>query len=146
MLLLAIPFYAQAQISADSSHITPSSSLSVLNVAVLDLTGSFKDFNRDDLAAITSRFETELMKTEKVKVLERRNMDLILQEQGFQQSGACNTSECQVQVGQLLGVDRIITGSLTQVGKLYTMNLKGTSINSFAIGKSSENMLAEANF
>ena len=99
-------------------------SSAVSNIAVLDITGSFKYFTRDDLAAITSRFETELMKTEKVKVLERRNMDMILQEQGFQQSGACNTSECQVQVGQLLGVDRIITGSLTKADKLYTMNLK----------------------
>ena len=75
--------------SAAPSAVSLSSAVS--NIAVLDITGSFKDFTRDDLVAITSRFETELMKTEKVKVLERRNMDMILQEQGFQQSGACNT-------------------------------------------------------
>jgi TolB-like protein len=102
----------------------------VPNVAVLDITGSFKDFSRKDLSAIAGRFETELAKTGKVQVLERRSMGLILQEQGFQQSGACNTSECQVQVGQLLGVDRIITGTLTKVDKLYTLNLKMVDVGS----------------
>lgn len=103
---------------------------SKLNVAVLDITGSFKDFTREDLAAIAGRFETELAKTGSVQVLERRSMDLILQEQGFQQSGACNTSECQVQVGQLLGVDRIVNGTLTKVGTLYTLNLKMVDVGS----------------
>jgi len=103
-----------------------------LNVAVLEISGNFKDFSREDLFAVSARFETELQKTEKVKVLERRNMDMILQEQGFQQTGACNTSECQVQIGQLLGVDRIITGSLTRVGKLYTLNLKMVNVESGA--------------
>ena len=100
------------------------------NVAVLDISGNFKDFSREDLSAIAGRFETELSKTGQLQVLERRNMDLILQEQGFQQSGACNSSECQVQVGQLLGVDRIITGTLTKVDKLYTLNLKMVDVGS----------------
>lgn len=100
------------------------------NVAVLDITGNFKDFSREDLSAIAGRFETELSKTGKMQILERRSMDLILQEQGFQQSGACNSSECQVQMGQLLGVDRIITGTLTKVDKLYTLNLKMVDVGS----------------
>lgn len=102
----------------------------VANVAVLDISGNFKDFSREDLSAVAGRFETELAKTSRMQVLERRNMDLILQEQGFQQSGACNSSECQVQVGQLLGVDHIITGSLTKVGSLYTLNLKMVDVGS----------------
>jgi TolB-like protein len=107
--------------SGSDSAVTMSSKL---NVAVLDITGSGSDFSKEDLLAITSRFETELMRTGAVQVLERRNMDMILQEQGFQQSGACNTSECQIEVGQLLGVDRIITGSINKVDRLYTINLR----------------------
>jgi len=112
---------------------------SIASVAVLNLSGNSKDFSSADLEAITSRFETELMATGKVQVLERRNMDLILKEQGFQQTGACNSSECQVQVGQLLGVDKIITGSLNKVDKLYTINLKmvnvenGQNVMSYAL-------------
>ena len=133
----ALPLTGAGSVSSSSAIIASSSSSVIAsvpksngipNVAVLEIAGNFKDFSHEDLSAITSRFETELMKTGKVKVLERRNMDMILQEQGFQQTGACNTSECQVQVGQLLGVDRIITGSLTKVDKLYTMNLKMVNV------------------
>ena len=91
------------------------------NVAVLDITGNFKDFSREDLSAIAGRFETELSKTGKMQILERRSMDLILQEQGFQQSGACNSSECQVQMGQLLGVEYIVAGSLVRFGRKYAL-------------------------
>jgi TolB-like protein len=107
-------------------------------VAVLAFTGSFKQFSAEEFTAVTNRFETELMKTGTVQVLERRNMDAILQEQGFQQTGAC-TSECQVQVGQLLGVDRIISGDIGKVGDMITMNLKlvdvenGANVMSHAI-------------
>jgi hypothetical protein len=104
-----------------------------INVAVLDISGSFKDFSREDLSAVASRFETELAKTAQVNVLERRKMDLILQEQDFQQSTECKSSECQVKAGQLLGVDRIITGTLSKVDKLYTLNLKMIQVESGVI-------------
>jgi hypothetical protein len=102
------------------------------NVAVLDVTGSLKDFTREELMAVTSRLETEIMKTEQYQVLERRNMDMILQEQGFQQTGACNSSECQVEIGQLLGVEKLITGSITKVNDVITLNLKRISVESGA--------------
>ena len=108
----------QPPITANSSHPTRKTT-----VAVLAFTGSFKQFSADEFTAVTNRFETELMKTGAIQILERRNMDAILQEQGFQQTGAC-TSECQVQVGQLLGVDRIISGDIGKVGDMITMNLK----------------------
>lgn len=105
-------------------------------VAIMDFTGSFRQFTKDDLSAITSRFETELMKTGQFQVLERRNIDAILQEQGFQQTGACNTSECQVQVGQLLGVESFIAGEVSQVGKVISLNLKMVDVGSGANQKS----------
>ncbi|HSQ41124.1 MAG TPA: CsgG/HfaB family protein [Fibrobacteraceae bacterium] len=94
------------------------------NVAILEFTGSYKVFSREEIQSITNRFETELMKTDSFVVLERRNMDAILQEQGFQQTGACNSAECQVQVGQLLGVDRILTGEVSKVGDIISLNIK----------------------
>ena len=119
---------AFAGLSSGSSASSGVKHAQVLHVAVLAIAGSTKDFSKEELDAVTSRFETELMNTGKLIVLERRNMDMILQEQGFQQTGACNSSECQVQVGQLLGVDRIITGSITKVEKLYTVNLKMVNV------------------
>jgi TolB-like protein len=101
-------------------------------IAILDLTTTSVQVGRGDLAALSSRLETEFQKTEKFQVLERRNMSAILQEQGFQQSGACG-SDCQVQVGQILGVERIVVGEVTKVDKILTLNLKmidvGTGAN-----------------
>lgn len=51
----------------------------------------------------------------RVRLVARNQMDMILQEQGFQQSG-CTSSECEVQTGRLLGVSQIITGSLVRTG------------------------------
>ena len=48
------------------------------NIAVLEFTGSYKVFTREEIQSITNRFETELMKTDSFTVLERRNMDAIL--------------------------------------------------------------------
>lgn len=50
-----------------------------------------------------------------VRLVARHQMDVILQEQGLQQSG-CTGSECEVQTGRLLGVSQIITGSLVRTG------------------------------
>ena len=41
------------------------------------------------------------------RVIERTEMDNILREQGFQKSGACDDENCLVEVGQLLGVNRM---------------------------------------
>jgi TolB-like protein len=114
--------------SNEASNNTPDASKR--NVAVLDFEGSLKDFTREELMAITNRFETEMMKAGVYQVLERRNMDYILQEQGFQQTGACNTSECQVEIGQLLGVELIVNGSVSKVGDVISLNLKMVDVGS----------------
>jgi hypothetical protein len=95
-------------------------------VAVLSFTGD--GIATKDLSAVTSRFETELLATDSAKVVERRNIDKILREQGFQQSGACDNSECSVQIGQLLSVDGIYTGEVSKVGKTWSLSVKRTDV------------------
>lgn len=93
------------------------------NLAVLDLSAS-QGVTASDASLIADRLETEFIKRNQFQVLERRRMDDILQEQGFQQSGACDNSNCEVQMGQLLGVDRLVSGSLGKIGSVYTLNVK----------------------
>lgn len=100
------------------------------NIAVLDFTGSYAVFSREEIQSIANRFETEMMKTDTFRVLERRNMDAILQEQDFIQSDRCNTSECRTKVGQLLGVDLIITGEVSKVGHMISLNVKMINVES----------------
>ena len=50
-------------------------------------------------------------------------MDEIIKEQGFQQSG-CTTNECMVTVGKLIGVEKIIGGSISQVGNVFSVSAR----------------------
>lgn len=71
-------------------------------------------------------------------------MEKILAEQGFQQSGACNGTECAVQVGQLLGIDRMVVGSVGRLGTAWVMNLRMVSVGTGEVlASSSRNQKGE---
>jgi len=76
-----------------------------------------------DLAGLSNRLRSELFRTGSYTVLERSKMNEILKEQGFQGSGCTNT-ECAVEVGQLIGVEKIIVGSIDKVGDVFTVNIR----------------------
>jgi hypothetical protein len=50
-------------------------------------------------------------------------MENILKEQGFQQTG-CTSEQCAIEMGQLLGVKQIITGSIGKVGSYSILNVR----------------------
>jgi hypothetical protein len=50
-------------------------------------------------------------------------MESILTEQGFQLSG-CTSAECAVEAGKLLGVNKMVTGSVGKLGELYNINIR----------------------
>lgn len=107
-LFVAIPNYVWAQNVAAE----------LPNIALIPIVGD-RSVSAEQLNFLTGKFAAELMTTKSFRVLDRSKMDFILQEQGFQQSGACNSSECQVQMGQLLGVDAIVAGNLVRFGGKY---------------------------
>ena len=88
-----------------------------LNIAVNDLRG--EGIDKSSANIISERIRSELINTGVFRVMERAEMQTILKEQGFQQSGACIDQQCLVQVGQLLGVDRIVAGSVGMIGSIY---------------------------
>lgn len=91
-------------------------------VAVSDLNP--RGIAANDASIITDRLRAELLQTGKVRVLERAEMDKILKEQAFQNSGACDQSECAVEMGKLLSVDRMMVGSVGRIGTLYTLSTR----------------------
>lgn len=105
-----------------------------LNVAVIPFAGD-NTVSKDQLDFITSKLSGELIATKAFKILDRGKMDFILQEQGFQQTGACNTSECKVQMGQLLGVDKLVAGKMVRFGSSYAMHLELIDVGSGEIEK-----------
>ena len=117
------------QDSSNSRHTSHKFVLKRLpQVAVLSFTG--EGISAKDLSTVTNRFESELLASDSFKIVERRNIDKILKEQGFQQSGACDNSECSVEIGQLLSVQGIFTGDLSKVGKTWSLSVKKTDVGS----------------
>ena len=72
---------------------------------------------------LTESVRRELVMSGKYEVIDRGNMNKILGEQKFQMSG-CVVQECIVDAGQLLGVGKIVSGSIGIVGKTYYLTLQ----------------------
>ena len=90
-------------------------------IAVVDFKGN--NISDGDCRALTDRLRAELFNTKYFKVIEREMMEQIIEEQGFQQSG-CSTDECMVEVGKLIGVEKIVGGSISQVGNVFSVSAR----------------------
>ena len=124
---------AQVNLAAASSSAQTSSS-KPLKVAVLDFRGD--GIKPDEALALTDRFRADLVRSERFTILERSQMDAILKEQGFQQSGAtCSNDECAVKMGQMLGVDKLVTGSIGKLGKAFMVNARLVDVQTGKIDK-----------
>ncbi len=88
-------------------------------VAVLDFEsiGSEEHLGK----AVAEIMRTELVGTDRFRVVERAQIKQALQEQALQMSGATDT-ENAVKIGKLLGADLIIVGSVVKIGNSYTVN------------------------
>ena len=102
-------------------------------VAILDFEA--RGINTLEAATLTDRFTSEMAKTGAVRLVERNMVDEILTEQGFQQSG-CTSDECAVEVGALLGVQYMVSGSIGRLGETYTIDAKIVSIETGATTES----------
>ncbi|MEW6557898.1 MAG: PorV/PorQ family protein [Elusimicrobiota bacterium] len=95
------------------------------NIAVADFVA--KNVSSADASIVADFLRTELVKTEKFNVIEKANMDKILAEAAFQQSG-CTTSECAVQIGKLLNVRQMVVGSLSKLMDTYFITVNVVNV------------------
>lgn len=102
------------------------------HIAVLDLTGT--GVSADELTGLTNRLRMELFKTGYYTIVERSLMAEIFEEQGFQQTG-CTDSECAVELGQMLNVEKIIAGSVDRVGEIYATSIRMIDVESGKIDR-----------
>ena len=79
---------------------------------------------------------SEMVSTDAVIMVERNQMAEILEEQGLQQSG-CTSAECAAEVGALLGVQNMVSGSFGKLGNTYTIDAKLFSVETGATIRSS---------
>ena len=95
-------------------------------VAILDFEG--RGISQMEAQTLTDRLMSEMVNTDAVIMVERNQMEEIMNEQGFQQSG-CTTSECAAEVGALLGVHNLVSGSFGKLGNSYTIDAKLFSVS-----------------
>ena len=103
-------------------------------VAILDFEG--QDISVQEVQTLTERMRTEIGNTNAVRLIERKAIESIMAEQGLTQSG-CVTDECAAQVGQLLGVQFMINGSIGKIGDSFTIDVKMFSVETGATERSS---------
>jgi TolB-like protein len=94
-------------------------------VAVVDFEG--RGISSLEAQTLTDRFRTAVATTGVVRLVERRMMAELLDEQGFQQVG-CTSDECAIEVGQLLGVEYILGGAIGKVGETFTIDARMISV------------------
>jgi PBP1b-binding outer membrane lipoprotein LpoB len=94
------------------------------NVTIAVNTLLAKGMDKESADLLSERLRVEMVKTGSFNVMERAQMEEIFQEQSFQQSDVCNEQSCIVEMGQLLGVERIIAGTVGKIGRMYTFSLK----------------------
>jgi TolB-like protein len=105
-----------------------------LRIAVLDFSTT-GGLSKQETVTLGTRLSSMLVKTNAFIVLERGKMEEILGEQGFQQSG-CTTTECAVEVGKMLNVQKMVSGSIGKVGRTFTIDLSVVDVKTAQIERS----------
>lgn len=102
-------------------------------MAVVELGG---DISKSESKVLSDKLASILISTNKYKLVERSMMDEILKEQGFQQTG-CTDQNCAVEIGQLLGVQKMCTGSIGKIGSSYSITLRIVNVSTGEIEQNS---------
>ena len=123
LLLLSTLLWGQNQLTPETSAQLAAGKETV---AILDFEG--RGISQMEAQTLTDRLMSEMVNTNAVIMVERNQMEEIMQEQGFQQSG-CTTSECAAEVGALLGVQNMVSGSFGKLGNSYTIDAKLFSVS-----------------
>lgn len=99
-------------------------------VAVLDFKNTTKKFYLDELQrSFPALLKTELSQKKSLFIAERQKIDDILAEQDFVLSDLSEDKDKQTKVGNLIGADYIITGDISENGKLIRIDVAITKIS-----------------
>ncbi len=93
----------------------------MMSVAVLDLKPVFID--TEIAKSATDLLRTELVNTGYFLVLERSEIEAILEELGFQETGCTDTS-CALEIGKVLTTNKIVIGTLTRLDDKLIINIR----------------------
>ena len=99
-------------------------------VAVLDLKA--EGVAMTDSSAISGFLITDLSNSDILTVLDRSNVEQILREQQFQRSG-CTSQDCVVEIGKILNVNKMISGTVGKFAGEYYIQINFTDVQTSAV-------------
>ena len=69
-------------------------------------------------------FTSQLAATQQFAIEDRNRIKTILKDQEFQQSVPCSQSECIVEAGKILRIEKIFVGAVGKIGRIYSVNIQ----------------------
>ncbi len=125
LVLLCVLFFSTVVSSYGDFHKT--------KIAVLDFELKGDGFKTKDMGGIVAEwFTTTLVNDGRFEVVERALLQKIIEEQKLGMSGLIN-EKTSTQLGQILGVKTIITGSVLQIGKSIEVNARIINVKTGSI-------------
>ena len=90
---------------------------------------SVNGLTETEAKALTDRFRNELHALSKFNIMEQEKMESLLEEKEFQKSDICNEIECFVDIGNMIGVNRMILGKATKIGRVISLSIRVVDVN-----------------
>jgi len=91
---------------------------------------NFTDLNGSETPEaklFTERLATSLATVEGLNIIERSQLEKLLKEQNFSHSGVVD-SETAKKMGKILGVDVIVSGTVTRIGRHWEINCRAINV------------------
>ena len=107
-------------------------------IAVLDFDNQSEDLTPKEISALSSRIERFLVKSKKYQVISTSERDNILKEQKFQNASGCVKQACAVEIGQMLGSELMISGTVEQIGSILTLTANMVNVETGKIEQVAE--------
>ena len=101
-------------------------------VAVMDFGAS--NAPATEASVITDFVRSAAIRSGKFRVVDKKNMQALLTEQAFQQSG-CTSSECAVKLGKILNVQKMIVGEYAIMGGVRYLSAHLVAVESGVMEK-----------
>lgn len=87
-----------------------------VNIGIIEFQSLNEEAKKDDLGKIVSEMlTTSFVNSDSFKIIEREQLEKVMQEFQLSQSGIIDTSYAK-QIGKITGADAIVTGSVTKIG------------------------------
>lgn len=99
-----------------------------LKIAVMDLSAK-QGISSQVTASLTDLATNEIARIEKYRVINRDDIQVMLQHLANQQLLRCDDTKCLAVIGGALGVDYLFSGNIGKIGRIYVINLKVINID-----------------